>query len=101
VEPSGIELDARPGETVIECAWRHGYYWPTLCGGKGACRTCYLVVEGSDKGLAPPSRSEQQSIQAHALPQGDRQVVRLACQARVFGDVVVTKHGVYPAGDQR
>ena len=35
VEPSGIEINANPDETIMEAAIRAGYKWPTVCGGDG------------------------------------------------------------------
>jgi ferredoxin len=97
VEPSGIEFVAIEGETVIEAAWRHGLYWPTVCHGRGTCHTCFLVVVGGHEHLAPLGLAEQAALadieRAVAAKPG---TVRLACQLTAHGDVVVSKYGVRP-----
>jgi ferredoxin, 2Fe-2S len=97
IEPSGIEIVATDGETVMAAARRHGLHWPTVCGGNGTCRTCYLVVvEGGEyfAGAAPgEARAIREITGAVAASDGP---IRLACQATVAGDVVVSKYGVRP-----
>ncbi|BBX04712.1 hypothetical protein MMOR_56480 [Mycolicibacterium moriokaense] len=95
VEPSGIELSVEPGETLMNCAVRHGYYWPNVCGGIGSCGTCFAVIVSSTGGLPPPSAIEEVGRRMVAI--GDeRQSIRLACQMRPVGHVVVYKTGVRP-----
>jgi|HubBroStandDraft_6_1064221.scaffolds.fasta_scaffold92359_2 2Fe-2S ferredoxin len=31
VEPLGVDIDVRPGESIMAAAQRSGYYWPTHC----------------------------------------------------------------------
>jgi hypothetical protein len=31
VEPLGVDIDVRPGESIMAAAQRGGYYWPTQC----------------------------------------------------------------------
>lgn len=95
VRPAGITFDAHSDETVIQAAWRNGYFWPTICNGQGMCKTCvFQVVEGAD-GLTTPSEFEQEGLD-HVTPTlpGDADHYRLACQARITGDVVAQKIGV-------
>ena len=45
----GIEIEAQPGETILEAARRTGIHIPTLCyhkafGGQGSCRFCMVEV---------------------------------------------------------
>jgi predicted molibdopterin-dependent oxidoreductase YjgC len=47
----GRELEAQPGQTVLEAARQHGIYIPALCyhpktGKAGRCRACVVEVEG-------------------------------------------------------
>ena len=52
VRPSDVEIEVRDGEDLFSAAQRLGYRWPTVCGGKGTCRTCFVQVEeggGSDE----------------------------------------------------
>ena len=97
IEPSGIEIDAAEGETVMAAATRHGLRWPTICGGQGTCRTCYLVVIGGEEHFAPAGPGEEAAVAELRRSLGRRaEPIRLACQAGVAGDVVVSKYGVRP-----
>ena len=59
---------------------------PMACGGRGMCATCHvLVVEGSENLSAPESREERTLGILTNRSTGSR----LACQARVRGDVKV------------
>jgi ferredoxin len=98
VHPSGVVFDVREGETIIQAAWRQGYYWPTVCEGKGSCRACVLqMTEGADA-FSPIGRWEKEGL-ASITPTlaGDAASYRLACQATIRDDVVVHKVGVRPA----
>jgi ferredoxin len=101
IEPSGIEVLASDGESVMAAARRHGLDWPTVCGGHGTCRTCYLiVVEGADNFL-PAGPAEAEAITEITRSLGRRaEPVRLACQANISGNVVVSKYGVRPVSDR-
>lgn len=93
VEPSGHAFGAADGETVMAAAGRHGYRWPTLCQGDGTCTVCWMEVVDGPGHLAPVGDRERAALRAFParLCAG---AVRLACQARVHGDVVVHKQGV-------
>lgn len=96
VEPSGVVLDAEHHETLMQVAQRLGYRWPTLCNGEGSCTICAAEVLENPDGLLPPRPAELEALRfcnVAALAAGP---VRLACQARVRGDVVVRKKGVKP-----
>jgi 2Fe-2S ferredoxin len=94
VRPLDIEFDAPAGETIMGAAQAGGYYWPTTCGGEGRCTTCLCVVlEGMER-LSPRGRSESKVLVEERGPAVLQQPLRLACQARVYGDVEVEKHGV-------
>ncbi|HEX6940512.1 MAG TPA: formate dehydrogenase subunit alpha [Longimicrobiales bacterium] len=53
----GVEVDALPGETILQAARRHGVRIPHLCDGDGLradgnCRACVVEIEG-ERVLAP------------------------------------------------
>lgn len=100
VEPAGLELPAEAGQTIFAAAAAAGVRWPTVCGGVGTCRTCFVRVrrDQADR-LSPVERWEREGLGELGLPDGPDDVVRLACQARAEADVVVTKPGVRPAQD--
>jgi len=95
VLPQEILIEAREGQTIMEAAWASGLYWPTTCGGQGICTSCACVVEEGADRLDEMGRGERKTLEEErgpaALASGK---LRLACQARVSGDVVVTKAGV-------
>ena len=95
VEPGGFEFEAQDGQTVMEAAHNAGLYWPTTCGGQGICTSCACTVDDAPQNLDPISRSELKTLseemgEATVTSRG----LRLACQAHVLGDIVVTKRGV-------
>lgn len=91
-------IEATEGATIMEAAHEDGLYWPTTCGGQGICTSCACSVEEGDANVEPMGRSELKTL---AEELGEAAVrsrrLRLACQARVHGDVTVTKRGVRPA----
>lgn len=95
VRPSGVTFEAEKEQTVMAAALAAGLRWPTVCGGNGDCLVCHVdVLEGAQH-LADPSAAETQAVRNLAGDRGGRgDHVRLACQARVRGDVVVEKRGV-------
>jgi 2Fe-2S ferredoxin len=96
VQPSGYRIEVADNETIMGGANARGYFWPTTCGGKGECTTCAChVISGAD------NVSSMGRFETNSLVEGKgRQVLgtglRLACQARVHGDVEVRKPGVMP-----
>ena len=94
VEPSGLELEVDEPVTIMRAAESAGYRWPTVCGGIGDCVTCYVRVLAGSANLSTPARLEVEGLARLALGDDTDQVVRLACQARVEGDVTVFKRGV-------
>lgn len=96
VQPAGYRIQVSQGETIMAGARARGYHWPTTCGGRGECTTCACLVLSGAENLAPMSRFE-----SAALVEGRGRAVlatptRLACQARVHGDVEVRRAGVLP-----
>jgi 2Fe-2S ferredoxin len=98
IEPLSQTIEVEDGATIMEAAWSHGLYWPTTCGGQGICTSCACSVEAGADNLEPMGRSELKTLReelSEATVRSRR--LRLACQARVRGDVTVTKQGVRPA----
>jgi 2Fe-2S ferredoxin len=96
VMPLGVAFEVEDGESVFHAAEEAGYRWPTVCGGMGSCRTCYMwVLEGADN-FEEPDDWEQEGLEDLASTAPVDAGVRLACQARVHGDATVRKTGVKP-----
>lgn len=96
VEPIGDDLELEPGETIIEAAWRLGYYWPTVCYGQAHCTLCAVEVLSGEENLTPVEGDEDDALR-HRLVDASRRDpsrVRLACRARPSGHVTVRKEGV-------
>lgn len=94
--PSGVEIDVAPGETLMAAAQRLGYRWPTICGGQGTCRTCFVELQAGADRCSAISELEREGIEALKKPLDG--LTRLACQVRIDGDgVTVLKRGVRPA----
>jgi 2Fe-2S ferredoxin len=98
VLPDGIRFEASDGQTIMDAAHEAGLFWPTTCGGQGICTTCSCAVEAGAENLDAMGRSELKSLTTDLSETTVRaRRLRLACQARVSGDVTVTKRGVRPA----
>ena len=95
VNPDGITFEAEDGQTIMDAAHEAGLFWPTTCGGQGICTTCACVIDAGAENLDQMGRSELKTLTAD-LPESAVRArrLRLACQARVTGDVAVTKRGV-------
>lgn len=81
----------------MDAAHDAGLFWPTTCGGQGICTTCTCAVESGAENLDEMGRAELKTLTADLSEATIRsRRLRLACQARVSGDVTVTKRGVRP-----
>lgn len=75
---NGPETTSPCGLTLLEMSQLHGVPHTALCGGRGRCTTCRVVIEAGGEFLAPPSPAEANSLRAvNAGPN-----TRLACQIR-------------------
>ncbi len=99
IQPANIEIEVTPGDTLMGAAQAYGLYWPTTCGGQGVCTTCLSEVVSGGELLAEMSRSERKTLVAERGQAILSRPVRLACQATVLRDgvITVTKPGVRSA----
>ena len=98
VLPLGLTIEAEEGASIMEAARGHGLYWPTICGGEGICTSCVCSIDQGEGSLEKMGRSERKTLTgefSEAAIEGQR--LRLACQARLHGDVRVSKRGVRAA----
>ena len=96
-EPAGVTIEAdsdeypygREGEpgSILDIALSHGVDIEHACGGQGVCGTCHVVATQGADNLSEPDVDEQDVIDQAP---GNMLNSRLACQAVVNGDVVVT-----------
>ncbi len=92
----GPTVDGDRGMTLLEISQTHDIPHTALCGGKGRCTTCRVVVEEGADSLPPPSLAEARSLRAvNADPS-----MRLACQIRPTQPI--TAYRVFrPTGTRR
>lgn len=96
--PDGADAWVTTGVTLLSAATSARVAIDAPCGDRGVCGKCRVQAEGA---LEPPTRAERVLIDAEELHEG----WRLACQARVAGDVTVRvperalKPAVVPVSD--
>ena len=74
----GPSVVSPKGATLLEISQANGVPHAALCGGRGRCSTCRVVLEAGGDQLPPPSPAEEQTLAAVNAPPG----ARLACQIR-------------------
>ncbi|MBI2212720.1 MAG: (2Fe-2S)-binding protein [Acidobacteria bacterium] len=84
--PLGLEAPARDGETILDVARRAGAPIGNSCGGVGWCARCRICVIEGAANLSAATWVEQEKGDELGFTAGDR----LACQACIKGDLVVT-----------
>ncbi|GAB3523292.1 2Fe-2S iron-sulfur cluster-binding protein [Phytohabitans suffuscus] len=94
VEPLGARIETRDGESLIEAAWRSGFYWPTVCGGRAECTACVIRILSGGEQSPPPDAREAGQLERVRRRTGETAAIRLACCIRPAGTVVVEKKGV-------
>jgi len=70
------------GTNLLEILQREGLPISSVCGGKGKCGKCKIKVIGE---TSPPSEIEKKFL----TPKEIREGIRLACQTKVLGNVVL------------
>ncbi|MEE8626947.1 MULTISPECIES: adenylate/guanylate cyclase domain-containing protein [Methylobacterium] len=75
------------GPTLLEISRANRVPHVSVCGGRGRCSTCRVLVVGGEGHLSPPGAQESAALRAIGAPAN----VRLACQAKPGGDVAVVR----------
>ena len=84
-QPSGARVDGADGESVFEIGRRAGVEISTACVGKATCGLCRVKILDGEAHLTPLNAAEKKHLgNVYFITK-----TRLACQARVSGDVVV------------
>ena len=96
-QPMGRTVEADPSRypygkhgqpgSLLDIALAHGVEIDHACGGVGVCGTCHVIVIEGGENLSPASDDELDLVDS--IP-GATLHTRLACQAVVQGDVIVT-----------
>jgi ferredoxin, 2Fe-2S len=83
---NGEKIEARPGETLVQAARRHGSNVWFFCDGRGICQTCECRVVSGGANLSEPTDLERAGLSAGRRRRG----YRLGCQARLAGPGAVS-----------
>ena len=78
------QAQAAPDQNLLEASLAAGIPLYHVCGGKGRCSTCRVLIHEGDEHLSPPEARELSLQRRMRLPNR----VRLACQTRVTGGPV-------------
>ena len=81
----GPAVTAPRGPTLLEMSRANGVPHTSLCGGRGRCTTCRVVIEAGADSLPPPDEAELRSLRAVGAAPG----TRLACRIRPTGPLTV------------
>ena len=79
------EVEAPPGQRLLDVAWAEGQPLEGACEGVMACSTCHVIVDAEDFGKLPAATEEEEDLldlAAHAT-----QTSRLACQIILTEDL--------------
>ena len=79
------EVDAAPGQRLLDVAWAERQPLEGACEGVLACSTCHVIVEAEDFAKLPPASEEEEDLldlAAHAT-----RTSRLACQILLTEDL--------------
>lgn len=94
-EPIGKRVDVDPDTTLLEAARQAGLMLNSTCGGIGKCGQCRLsLIQGE---VSEPTLAENALLGISALISGER----LACHARIHGNVKVHVPETSLVGKQR
>lgn len=81
--PDDKKVQVRPGTTLMEAARKAKLHIRSRCAGNAGCLMCKVIVRGTEE---PIPISQNESLKLGALVE---QGYRLACQARIYGNVTV------------
>ena len=79
------EVEAKPGQRLLDVAWAAGQPLEGACEGVMACSTCHVIVDPEDFERLPKASEEEEDlldIAAHV-----RRTSRLACQILLTEDL--------------
>jgi ferredoxin len=79
------EVEAAPGQRLLDVAWAAGEPLEGACEGVMACSTCHVIVDAADFGRLPQASEEEEDLldlASHAT-----RTSRLACQIILTDDL--------------
>jgi len=81
----GPLVKAAEGPTLLELSRMYGIPHMSVCGGRGRCSTCRVMVIGDESALIAPGEAEMRTLRSVGAPAN----VRLACQAHVRASTTI------------
>ncbi len=84
-QPSGRRGYIDEGKTIKEASQGLGVELESICGGKATCGKCKVSIQSGMENLSPMEDGERKLL----TKQQERDGYRLACVARIYGDVLV------------
>lgn len=85
--PDKQKIESSKEETLLEIAHRAEIPLTHVCQGNGRCSTCRVQIMEGQENVSPPSDAEK----LIAVQMGFGEKIRLACQAKISGDVKVRR----------
>jgi ferredoxin len=85
-QPSGREVRALRGTTLLDAARRAGLPLASACDGGALCGRCGVTILAGAAGVAPEGEDEARAKRRNRAGAGER----LACRVLVSGDLEVT-----------
>jgi adenylate cyclase len=85
--PDSSDVEAAPGETILQAAMRAGIKLTHACGSNARCSTCRTAVLDGLENCAPRTDAERE-IASHLQ---FKPMIRLACQTQVNGSMTVRR----------
>jgi 2Fe-2S ferredoxin len=79
-------IEAAPGQTILDAALDSDIPLEHVCGGFCACTTCHIQVKEGMQNISPVQEEELERLE---FKDGRTPNSRLACQSKVYGNVVV------------
>ncbi len=96
--PEGVAVEARPGETILDVALRHGIEIEHACEKVAACTTCHCVVR---EGFGALNASTEEEDDMLDKAWGLTPESRLSCQAHVTDVDLVIEIPLYTINHAR
>ncbi|MCK5346386.1 MAG: 2Fe-2S iron-sulfur cluster binding domain-containing protein, partial [Candidatus Heimdallarchaeota archaeon] len=78
-DPDGIRVRVKPNTSIYEAARMNGIAIESICGGKGTCGKCRVLITKGGNFLTTLANSEKRFISDSEVQKGNR----LACLAKV------------------
>ncbi|MEM8916562.1 MAG: adenylate/guanylate cyclase domain-containing protein, partial [Pseudomonadota bacterium] len=83
--PGDVVVDVPPGATLLGTSIAHDIPHAAVCGGRGRCSTCRVLIVDGGEGLPAADSSEEKVLKRV----GAANNVRLACQVRPTRDLEI------------